>query len=255
MCLYPKKNFPVVLKNGTRQCFDLPCGNCLECLQQQSREWSFRCALEASLYKDNCELTLTYAQTDGSLHKSDYQKFLKRLRKAISPVKVKYFLSGEYGSKRKRPHFHILLFGWKPSDLKFLKMSRSGVPIYYSKFLNQIWTAGFITVQEFDPKGAKYCAKYLQKLQKPPEGKVKPFVAMSQGIGRDAFDEKFFDEDRIYISGQYIKLPRYFIKKIEALGEDTMLFDELQILRDRRVENMKQKQSEKNFNKLLTLFE
>lgn len=218
MCLYPKYDFKVLKKDGTVGKYDLPCGKCLECQQQYSREWAFRCALEASLHEDNCELCLTYAETDGSLHKDDYQKFLKRLRKCISPVKIKYFMCGEYGSKKHRPHYHLIIFGWKPKDLQYLKLSRSGLKVFKSPTLEKLWTKGFITCQEFDFKGAKYCAKYLMKfLDFSEDEKIAPFVAMSNGIGKEAFEYKFLEQDKIYINGQYIKLPRYYLKKLDDI--------------------------------------
>ena len=63
----------------------LPCGQCIGCRLERSRQWAIRCVHEASLYKDNCFLTLTYDDEhlpeDGSLNVRDVQLFLKKLRK------------------------------------------------------------------------------------------------------------------------------------------------------------------------------
>ena len=32
----------------------LPCGNCIGCRLERSRQWAVRCMHEASLYEDNC---------------------------------------------------------------------------------------------------------------------------------------------------------------------------------------------------------
>lgn len=263
MCLYPKYDFKVLKKDGTVGKYDLPCGKCLECQQQYSREWAFRCALEASLHQENCMLTLTYAETDGSLHKDDYQKFIKRLRKCISPVKIKYFLSGEYGTKNThRPHYHIIIFGWMPKDMIYIKRTRGNIPLYTSSTLDKLWTKGYITCQEFDFKGAKYCAKYLMKfLDFSDEVKQHPFTAMSNGIGKEAFEYKFLEQDKIYINGQYIKLPRYYLKKLDdifsnstddagTLFERSELKDMLDALKERRLKKMHYyKNDPKNLNK------
>ena len=39
----------------------LPCGQCVGCRLERSRQWAMRCLHEASLYEDNCFLTLTFA--------------------------------------------------------------------------------------------------------------------------------------------------------------------------------------------------
>lgn len=80
-----------------------PCGKCVECKEQYSTEWAFRCMLEASKHEQNCFITLTY--NDANLPKEGVckrsaQLFMKRLRKSIEPLKVRYFLCGEYGAKK-----------------------------------------------------------------------------------------------------------------------------------------------------------
>ena len=52
---------------------------------------------------------------DFSVRKDVMQRFMKRLRMKIG-VPVRYLLCGEYGEKRGRPHFHILLFGYAFPD-------------------------------------------------------------------------------------------------------------------------------------------
>ena len=67
----------------------VPCGKCVGCIKDKAREWSVRVANEGRMYENNCVVTLTYDDEhlpqDGSLHKSDYQKFLKLVRKRLYP--------------------------------------------------------------------------------------------------------------------------------------------------------------------------
>lgn len=42
----------------------LPCGQCIGCRLERSRQWAIRCAHEASLYEENCFITLTYRDED-----------------------------------------------------------------------------------------------------------------------------------------------------------------------------------------------
>ena len=43
----------------------IPCGQCLGCRLERSRQWATRCIHEASLWSHNCFLTLTF--DDGHL--------------------------------------------------------------------------------------------------------------------------------------------------------------------------------------------
>lgn len=241
MCLYPKdvilaeyednktgeiwkkiifsKNINSVLNTISKKIIQIPCGKCFECCNEYSTEWSYRIMNESTLYENNCFITLTYRDNPFELKKRDLTLFLKRLRKKIAPLKVRYFACGEYGDKKGRPHFHLILFGWKPNDLIYLQGKGENV-IYTSKLLEQIWNKGFISVGDLSLKSAKYCAKYMQKaIFKNDNKRVKPFVTMSlkPGIGAKWFENNFksLDTDKIYIDGNYHKLPRYYLKIAE----------------------------------------
>ena len=86
----PSKNgkFPIVFdpkKGWIDRSVTVPCGQCIGCLLERSRQWAMRCSHEASLYDENCFITLTYDDEhlppDGCLNKEHFQKFMKRLRK------------------------------------------------------------------------------------------------------------------------------------------------------------------------------
>lgn len=166
---------------------NLPCGKCIGCRMDQSRDWALRCMHEASQHSLNSFVTLTYAENPLSLCKRDVQLFLKRLRKAISPLKVRFFLCGEYGSNFQRPHYHLLLFGFRPSDLKVSQKSSSGFS-YSSKFLNNLWGKGFVAVGDVTFASAGYTSRYCFKKQVDKtlySGREPEFVLMSRrpGIG------------------------------------------------------------------------
>lgn len=198
---------------------DLPCGKCVECERSKSIEWSYRIMNECSLYKDNCFITLTYRNNPIELNLRDYQLFLKRLRKKIG--KFRYFLCGEYGSKKRRPHYHLIVFGWKPQDLEYFFTDKSGCIIYQSKFLEQIWSLGFVSVGDLTLQSAKYVAKYMQKQVDYGDLK-KPFIRMSlkPGIGANFIKNnlQLLNTDKIYVQGNYIKLPRYYLKVANQNG-------------------------------------
>jgi len=128
---------------------DLPCGQCLSCRINRSRQWALRCIHEAQQWEHNCFITLTindqnlslkdkqcdkcpvYKRNDnqrceeGSLCKRDFQLFMKKLRKKFRGYErvpntkrypIRYFHCGEYGSKLKRPHHHACVFNFQFPD-------------------------------------------------------------------------------------------------------------------------------------------
>lgn len=198
----------------------VPCGKCIECLTQYSEIWSYRIIREAKLHKQVCMLTLTYAVAPSSgVQKRDVQLFMKSLRKSLAPLKVRFFACGEYGAKFSRPHYHAIIFGWFPPDVTYF-FSRNGHAVYKSDKVAKLWKHGYVSVEEVTLESAKYCAKYLQKLQKLPVGLNPPFTLMSNrpGIGFDEHDFSYLKTDKLYYRGKYISTPRYLLKKAEDYG-------------------------------------
>ncbi len=125
---------------GVCETMEVACGQCLGCRLDRSRMWAMRILHESSLHEahgGNCFITLTYDDEfmpdDWSLHRADFVNFMKRLRKAFHPEKIRYFMAGEYGNICKhgidlelvgcplcsvgRPHFHACLFNAEFPDL------------------------------------------------------------------------------------------------------------------------------------------
>lgn len=199
----------------------VPCGKCYYCLERYSTEWAVRCMDELKFHNGvGCFCTLTYAETDGNLCRRDFQLFLKRLRKRVG--KIRYFGCGEYGGKSNRPHGHILIFGWRPDDLKYL-FTQDAQDVFTSPFLESVWSHGFVTVGDITFRSAFYCAKYLQKLDER-DHEVKPFTFMSlkPGIGYMSFDvgKDLLLEKRVLNNKSY-PLPRYYIRRAEKDGFNT----------------------------------
>lgn len=177
------------------------CGRCLPCKINRRRLWSHRIMLESLMHKASCFVTLTYSEEsvpcDGSLRIEDYQKFLKRLRKMV-PNKLRFFLAGEYGEKKNRPHFHLAIFGLDyitaggPHGISGLVQTAwskrcgnfMGIPVYKS--------LGYTTVGTLTFDSAQYIAGYITK--KYSKGnlwkKKKEFCRMSlrPGIGATAME-------------------------------------------------------------------
>ena len=179
-CLYPVKCWPAIPpargivfnpSKTWRDKIDKPmfiaCRQCQGCRVDHSKEWGLRCHHESKLHKQNCCLTLTYDNDHfpktGSISRSHIQLFLKRLRKHIAPVKIRFFATGEYGPTNKRPHYHILIFGYDFPDKKFL-YNKNDRPYYKSETLNKLWGLSTInTIGDMSMAAARYCAQYALK--------------------------------------------------------------------------------------------
>lgn len=201
-----------------------PCGKCVECKEQYSTEWAFRCMLEASKHEQNCFITLTY--NDANLPKEGVckrsaQLFMKRLRKSIEPLKVRYFLCGEYGAEKNRPHYHIILFGYDFQDKWLWCYDSHGLPLYRSPRLEKLWQFGYSTIGAVDFESAKYCAKYMQAdgREYVALGLNRPFTLSSRrpGIALDVIPDTVFQYGDVYIDGFRRLAPRAFLKKFKEL--------------------------------------
>lgn len=175
-CYYPLKAWKGPGKTGalsicwTRQGsshvpVELPCGQCIGCRLERSRQWALRCMHEASLYSDSCFVTFSYSEAhlpkDFSLSKRHFQLFMKRLRKKFRSVR--FFHCGEYGEDTKRPHYHALLFNVHFSDRVFLKANGRGDRLYTSETLDRLWGLGSCWIGAVTFESAAYVARYVTK--------------------------------------------------------------------------------------------
>lgn len=224
----------------------IPCGKCMGCRLERSRQWAVRCMHEASMFEDNCFLTLTYSPenvpADGSLDKSVYPAFMKRLRECYSDFRMKYFMCGEYGEQLGRPHYHSCLFGFDFPDKKPWKRVSGGM-LYVSAELERLWKLGFCTIGSLTFDSAAYVARYCTKkingdmADAHYQGRQPEFSLQSNkpGIGASWYDKwkrDCFPSDYLVVNGAKCKPPRYYEKKLEK--EDPLLFEAIKLARVER---------------------
>lgn len=202
------------------------CRKCLECMQVRANEWALRGHFELAEHSQNCFLTLTYEDNPIHLIKEDLQNFIKRLRKKIEPIKIKYFSCGEYGDHNYRPHYHIIIFGYDFDDRVMLRKSQSDIPIYESKELSELWSHGLAIRQEANANTIRYSAKYSTKLKQnlPKQLKDYPeFNTMSQNLGIEPIMRKmetYLKTDQIYIDGFSYQIPEIILQKYVKLNQN-----------------------------------
>lgn len=222
---------PMRIKNPDYDFYDsslyieVPCGKCMECKLNYTKQWAMRVMHELQYYSNSCFITLTYDddklpygwnKEKFPLDKRELQKFFKRLRKRLgNNHKIKYFACGEYGGKFGRPHFHAIILNWFPNDT-----DKYG----NSKILTELWPFGFVKVGTVNYNSARYVASYIVKKKKGIEknyykdnGLNPEFVLMSQGLGkRFCLEHKEQMEQLGYIlfNGYKTPIPRYYLDKI-----------------------------------------
>jgi hypothetical protein len=252
----------------------LPCGRCIECRLNYSRQWAIRCMHEASLYDDNCFITLTFDEEclppDKSLHVEYYQKFMKRLRKRFkgstavfdektgkTSYPIRFFHCGEYGEEYGRPHYHACLFNFDFPDKKF-KVTRNGNRVYESRILSELWPYGFHEIGDVTFESAAYVARYVCKKvtgdkAKEHYGDKKPeYTTMSRrpGIGarwHEKFKGETFFRDSVIVRGREMKPPKYYGNRYELTNPE-----EFERIRKKRVAFVKKKDENLGITKILS---
>ena len=170
--------FSFLIKDGY-EAIQIPCRKCSGCRLERSRQWAIRIMHEASLYSDNCFITLTYSDdflpSDKGLQLKHWQDFMKRFRKShkgLSAVPtdekiiypIRFYHCGEYGELNLRPHYHACIFNFDFDDKEPVE-KRHGHILYKSDKLSKLWKFGYASVGSLTFQSAAYVARYVMKKQ------------------------------------------------------------------------------------------
>ena len=236
--------------------FNLPCGQCIGCRLKYSQEWAIRLMHEKQMHEQSCFLTLTMSpeylesrENPWSLDKSEFQRFMKRLRKRYGN-QIRYFHCGEYGEKNRRPHYHAIIFGMEFED-KELFQTRDEIRLYTSEILAKLWPYGFVTIGEVTMESCAYVARYVTKKIKgkdaekhyirwdPQTGEGVPiepeYATMSRkpGIGRSWFEKykaDVYPHDYVVVNKHEIRPPRYY--------DNLLSEEELEKIKEKRAKEL-----------------
>lgn len=232
----------------------LPCGQCIGCRLERSRQWAMRCVHESELYDRNCFVTLTYDEKhlpkDGSVKVRDFQLFMKKLRKAYPEDRIRFFHCGEYGEKNLRPHYHACLFNFDFDD-KVLWSVRNGNRLYVSDSLCHIWGNGLCVIGDVTFDSAAYVARYIMKkvtgddADKHYQGRSPEYVTMSRGckkigtggIGKgwfDKFKSDIYPSDFAVVRGVKVHPPKFYDRLFELECPD-----QFSVIKERRLSRLK----------------
>lgn len=229
----------------------LPCGQCVGCRLEHSREWAVRVMHESQMHDNSIFITLTYNSEcleSMSLVYRDFQLFIKRLREHFHGQGIRYVVAGEYGDDMGRPHFHAILFGCWFDDREYFRTLDSGFKLYTSKTLDRLWQKGYASIGDVSFESAAYVARYCMKKMTGNNAEehykrldwrygdivdVRPeFLRMSTvpPIGHgwfQKFGKEIYPRDEVVLRGKRMKPPRAYDKllkkEVERFGMDSLI--------------------------------
>lgn len=266
--------FPIVFNRKDGEEFlDVPCGQCIACRLERSRQWAMRIMHETSLHSDNCFLTLTYDDQhlpiDGSLNKSHFQKFIRALRKKFKSKKIRYYHCGEYGDISGRPHYHAALFGFNFDDKVIIK--HGDYPLFASATLTELWPHGISSIGALSWDSASYISSYVTKKINgaKAENHYRRFdpnigvywlepeyatMSLKPGIGMDWYDkykEDCLRLDSISMRGIRCGVPKAYDRKLSR--EEPFLYEHIKNLRAKKREQLNINYEDRFYDKNIIL--
>jgi DNA-binding winged helix-turn-helix (wHTH) protein len=237
----------------------LPCGQCIGCRMSHSDGWAVRLTHEAHFHEQSCFVTLTFNDDnypwDASVSVRDLQLFLKRLRKAIAPIRIRFFACAEYGDENGRPHYHLIIFGWNPPDRQLWRKTPAGFLVYRSHLLEKVWPFGHVEIGEVTTQSAGYVARYALKKVTGSAARehytrvhaitgeilrVRPeFIVMSTrpGIGykfTEDFERDAFPKDFVVVDGRKRPVPAYHFRKFKQKEDSNQLLTASDVIKSKR---------------------
>lgn len=151
MCITPRRLMTGVMT---------ACHECWQCREHAVLDWVGRNIAESKTAKAANAITLTYGRNTANdadheravlLTYSDVQKYLKRLRTDGYPVR--YFVTGEFGSRKGRAHWHIVQYWQKEVPEHVLDKNH----------MQEHWPHGWSYWTPLRPHTVKYNCKYILK--------------------------------------------------------------------------------------------
>lgn len=210
----------------------VPCGRCPVCLKRRADGWAFRLMQQDKLSHNSVFLTLTYS-TDHvpftergfmNLNKKDVQLFFKRLRKRVgnsynSNTPIRYYVCGEYGSKRYRPHYHAIIFNCPPAA-----------------DILSAWHLGECYFGDVSGASVSYVLKYMCKPKRIPlhanDDRQPEFSLMSKRLGANYLTDEISEWhhadmlNRLHLTlkdGRKVAMPRYYKEKLYSEADKELI--------------------------------
>lgn len=226
--------------------FRVPCGKCLPCQRKRRSDWSLRLEHEYMFSDSAFFITLTYDDYNiprtkegyPTLNKIDLRNYIKRLRndhvkyvskelkiskKAVKHASkpIRYYAVGEYGSKTRRPHYHMLLFNYDIANLAPIRNQWKNTTTGHA--------LGFTDIGTVTSSSINYVTKYMFKqFNRKTDKRQPPFSLMSKKpiIGH-AYLENYGTHHIQYETlevrdqnGNARRLPKAYLRRLFTNKED-----------------------------------
>lgn len=192
----------------------VPCGKCYACQSNRRNSWTFRLLKESQYSVSSYFIGLSYedGKTDGNVYKETCQLWLKRMRKALYPIRFKYYLVSEYGETTFRPHYHCLIF-----FREIVSINR------ITDVVQKTWNRGFVDIGLCEQASIHYCTHHHISKGYHPDGLNPTFTLMSRrpAIGFDYISRSgsfhIGNPELSYVTfegGFKTVIPRYYKNKL-----------------------------------------
>lgn len=206
--------------------FEFECRKCLPCRLNLAREKAIRCWHQSKYHENNIFLTLTYNEKSlesPRLNYEHFQEFIAKLRESNGREpenRITYMVTGEYGEKNKRPHWHAIIFNYSPKDGKLLRTTEREEKVFRSETVERLWDKGNTEYGEVTIDSAGYVARYAAKKLvhgRDQEHDYHPIhkTSSKRAIGRSWIEENYLHtfENGFIVGpdGQQLKIPRYYV--------------------------------------------
>ena len=216
--------FKQKLFNPEIPAFAFPCRKCLPCRLKTAREKGIRSWHESQMHNDSIFATFTYAPEhlkSPRLNYLDFQLFMRRLRESFNNyIQIPFMVTGEYGEQTKRPHWHALLFNYRPKDQKNFRTTDLGHTVYHSEALEKIWQHGMVEYGEISLDAASYVARYGAKKLVHGKDEEHTYHPHHRTSSRYALGKKWMEQyyrhplenGFVYLpNGSKAAVPRYYV--------------------------------------------
>ena len=168
----------------------IPCGKCIGCRLENSKNKATQACYEAEEHKENWFLTITYdddhlpeaepaineetgeemdPNPGGTLKPADLTNFMKKLRsyyeRKYNHKGIRFMACGEYGSTTGRAHYHTICFNLPilPKNMSFWKFNENHETLWRCPELEKIWGKGMIVAGDVNWSTCAYVGRYITK--------------------------------------------------------------------------------------------
>lgn len=187
------------------------CGTCSSCMNEKANNWLVRNYYEEKRHVKKSFITLTYEHSPLILVKKDLQDYVKRLRTNLdrsTGEKIRIFTAGEYGDVNKRPHYHLIIYGWQDEKARYLDVNKKGNVYYTSDLIKDTWGQGRVSYQKFGTDEIAYLALY----NTPNEIYKKEYLLNKNSLNKL---EQYANSNIKHLSKNLLKKIKELRKKVE----------------------------------------